>query len=107
MWLQSMFAAPRGKTGSPALTIVCTTILISVCGAFSHDVGPSIRESEIVIINMRERATEAEVQHVIDRVKEAGIRRTSRVEKNAPSSLRSAVADAGMSWRLWRLRLAS
>ncbi len=25
-----------------------------------------------MIINMRERATEAEVQHVIDRVKEAG-----------------------------------
>src|SRR5258707_13997485 len=57
-----------------------------------------------MIINMRERATEEEIQHIIDRVKEAGFQ--AHVTRGAERTIVAAVGSGGRRHELEALAAA-
>src|SRR5271163_3077769 len=65
----------------------------------------SIGNGRFMIINMRERATEAELQHVIDRVKEAGYQ--AHVTRGEERTIVAAVGSGGRRHELEALAAAA
>ncbi len=66
---------------------------------------PETKEDEVMIINMREGASEQEIQHVIDRVKEAGYQ--AHVTRGTERAIVAAVGSNGRRHELQPLAAAA